>query len=341
MRYPDRFQLIKRAARAFTLVELLVVIAIIGILVALLLPAVQAAREAARRAQCTNNIRQMGLACQNYMSSSDDELPYGYEGRLPTPPSRSFQKRGVFTELLQFMEEQAIYDQIQFDYGTNGLPGDPHADPAKDSVVAGFICPSWPNPEVIFEGFAYQQGALATYVGCGGAANSPDAELIPTSSPTYPTNGAFTLEELPTTPRITIQGKRRKARTITDGQSQTILIGEFVHHNCGDVRGPCDGFPDETVAGNVRPWYLAGFQSRSDGVPFIYSVKEFEVTPNTQGQTTQVPGWNKLPTGSYHPGVTLFVFIDGSAHAIADDIELVTFQSLATVNGGEVETRGY
>jgi prepilin-type N-terminal cleavage/methylation domain-containing protein len=329
--FKERLPIRRRAA--FTLVELLVVIAIIGILVALLLPAVQAAREAARRAQCTNNLKQMGLACQNYM----------YAGRLPTPPSRSFQKRGVFTELLQFMEEQTTYDQIQFDYGTGGIPNAPFSDPVANTVITGFICPSWPEPTVFSDaqpGFEYQNGALTTYIGCGGAANSPDVELIPISNPTYPTNGAFTLEEKDTSPRITITGRRRPAREITDGQSQTVLVGEFVHHNC-DTRSPCPGFPSDSFLGNVRPWYLAGFQSRADGVPFIYSVKEFEVTPNTLGQDTNLPGWNKLPAGSYHPGVTQFVFVDGSSHTISDDIELVVYQALATVNGGEVEARDY
>ncbi len=324
-------------SKGFTLVELLVVIAIIGILVGLLIPAVSIARRAIHRAQCTNNLKQMGLACQNFMSTYSDKLPYGYARRLDSPPSRSFQKRGVFTGLLEFMEEQATFDQIQFDYGENGVPNNPFGDPSKFSVVSGFVCPSWSFPSIFDEapsGFEYQNGALVTYAGNGGAANSPDVNLV---GGQYPDNGAFTLEEIPTTPRVTIKGRQRRGNEITDGQSKSALVAEYIHHNCDSVvRGTCTKFPSEGWIGNVRPWYLAGFQSRADGVPFIYSVKEFEVTPNTRGQDTQIPGWNKLPMGSYHPGVTQIGYIDGSVHTISDDIELRLYQALATVNGGEV-----
>ncbi|MEQ8847726.1 DUF1559 domain-containing protein [Botrimarina sp.] len=318
---------------AFTLVELLVVIAIIGILVALLLPAVQAARESARRAQCMNNLKQMGLACQNYVSTNDAQFPFGYAGPMERPPVRNYQKRGVFTELLAFMEEQQTYDLIQFDYGTDGVPNNPFADPARNQVVTAFICPSWPDPAVYAAapaGFEYENGALVTYAGVGGAANSTDVNLI---GGQYPDNGGFTLEQKNTSPRPTITGERRALREITDGLSQTALIGEFVHRDC-PIAQPCDEFP-----GNVRPWYLAAFQQRPDSVPFIYSVKELEFTPNTQGLTRVIDGWNKMPMGSYHPGLTQFVYADGSVHVINDDIELQAYQALGTVNGGEVETR--
>src|SRR5690606_11590425 len=87
----------------FTLVELLVVIAIIGILVALLLPAVQAARAAARRTQCANGLKQMGIALQNYAATYNGTFPYGTYGNG---------QPGMFANLLPFMEQQAIYDEI-------------------------------------------------------------------------------------------------------------------------------------------------------------------------------------------------------------------------------------
>ncbi len=99
----------RRQDEGFTLVELLVVIAIIGVLVSLLLPAVNSAREAARRVQCMNNLRQMGLAVNNYISAKKT-LPMGYGRTLQHESDNvNFVKRGLFTEMLPFLEETAVY----------------------------------------------------------------------------------------------------------------------------------------------------------------------------------------------------------------------------------------
>jgi len=302
---------------AFTLVELLVVIAIIGVLVALLLPAIQAAREAARRAQCSNNLKQMGLGAQNHISAHQGLLPPGY---LRT--RGSFQKTGIFSSLLPYMEQQQIYDLIRFDLV------DPQAafldDPTRDMVVSTYVCPSWPDPVVIVDASPSSVGALVTYAGVGGSITSPTVNLVANE---YPDNGTFALKEQSPT---AVVGHQRHVREITDGQSNTFMIGEFVHRDC-----PL-GLPCADPPGNVRPWYLSGFQSGIGQIPLVYSFKELEYSPNTQGLTRSLHGWNRMPMSSFHPGVTLFVYIDGSVHVISDDVDLEVYKAHATVNGDEV-----
>ena len=277
--------------------------------------------------QCANNLKQMGLGCQNYMSANGDKLPLGYEGKISQ--SINFNKRGVFSELLQYMEQQQVYDQIDFEYENYTLPWD---DPIRDAVVNIFICPSWPDEKLITTsrpGFDYEKGAIATYAGNGGAV-SPTVDLEDPDQVldgTYPLNGAFVLEKVGTE----IKGRHREGREITDGQSNSFLIGEYVHRDCRTF-ADCDSGP-----GNVRPWYLAAYQGSFTFLPSLYHVKQLENPPNAR-LTRQQPDFtpfNQLPLGSFHPGITQFVFIDGSVHSVTDDINLDVYQSLATVAGTE------
>src|SRR5262245_36683723 len=103
-------------ARGFTLIELLVVIAIIAVLISLLLPAVQSAREAARRAQCTNNLKQTGLAVHNYISAND-VFPWGcYRQHGLDPVGYPYTSGGSFVPLLAYTEQNQIYNSINFNY---------------------------------------------------------------------------------------------------------------------------------------------------------------------------------------------------------------------------------
>ena len=317
----------------FTLVELLVVIAIIGTLVALLLPAVQAAREAARRMQCANNLKQMGLGIQNSMSASKDELPIGYGGRLPST-SANFNKHHLFTELLPYIEQQSIYDQVDFDYWKHGRhPW--NNDPTRYLVISNYICPSWPQEPIVTQGkYGYDEGALTTYTGIGGATVdnlNPMEDFVPSQYyGSIPKNGALTvvLEEIENFSKPQMVGVPRRGSEITDGQSQTLIVGEFVHRDQNCLKPEPNTCDDP--AGNVRPWFLGGFQDAP------YSFKVVEYTPNVQVNRADGVDFNYLPMGSHHPGTTQFVFVDGSVHAITDSIDRTVYQSLATANGGDI-----
>lgn len=325
----------RRGDAGFTLVELLVVIAIIGVLVALLLPAVQAAREAARRAQCSNNLKQMGLAAQNY-AAAKGALPAGYDRTAQdVKDSLNFSKRGMFTSLLQYLEGQNTYSQLILDYKKAGKQV--FDDPARDAVVDAFICPAWPDAKVTQAapaGYEYQLGALTSYSGIAGAIRNRGETLYTSSFGKLPDNGAFTMIEIPGTSVFqpkTLVGYSRKLEEITDGQSNSMLAGEFVHRDC------CFGAPVEEPPGNTRPWYLAGY------VDGPYSMKVAETPPNAcvvRNAANCIAGtptnFNHLPMGSFHPGVTQFVYIDGSVHNIADSVELEVYKDVATVNGEEV-----
>src|SRR5438045_3389044 len=124
----------------FTLVELLVVIAIIGILVALLMPAIQAAREAARRSQCMNNMRQLGIAIHNHVSAKS-VLPSGGEGTNWLTNGTGFDTNSTFTQLLPYLEEVTVADLYDYKYPYNHKDR-PQNQRAAKAKIATFRCPS-------------------------------------------------------------------------------------------------------------------------------------------------------------------------------------------------------
>jgi prepilin-type N-terminal cleavage/methylation domain-containing protein len=325
------------ASRAgFTLVELLVVIAIIATLIGLLLPAVQSAREAARRSACSNNLKQIGIGCLMY-ESARKTLPPGF-ARSKTVTG-AFQKRGLFTMILPYFEEKQIYDQIAFDYtGSN-----PYTDPARNQVVSSYICASYPHPKVTTtsSGAAeYENGAMVTYGGCGGA-YMPATESAPPCliGSSYPDNGPFYLSGPGTqaggaacggASGSPITGVGRQLKQVTDGTTKTFMVGEYCHRDFIVSRSLWQDPP-----GNMRPWYLAGNQTSETTVPSIYHIKEFEYTPNSRVTKNNVGSFNKLPMGSYHIGGTMFSMVDGSVRSVSDNVEQRVYQKFATVNGSE------
>ena len=146
----------------FTLVELLVVITIIGILIALLLPAVQMAREAARRMQCTNNLKQLGLAMHNYATAMGGYFPVG---------SPRTDCHGLFSHMLPYIEMNSLYEQLDLK-STGPYPTYYEPDAVKSAIVQSYLCPSWPFPTMyptMLGTSSATLGAMTLYQGVGGA----------------------------------------------------------------------------------------------------------------------------------------------------------------------------
>jgi prepilin-type N-terminal cleavage/methylation domain-containing protein len=308
-----------KPARGFTLVELLVVIAIIGILVALLLPAVQAAREAARRSQCQNNLKQIGLAILQY-ENTRKELPAGHVN-IPPPderPENSFSNWAV--EILPFIEESALYDQYDHDvYNAhkNNLP-------VLQTRLAAMICPSDQNAESLAKAYGGTGDLYApgSYKGVAGKRHSFTAGFFD-----YPGEAPFLKfyrEKRGALHEAGIEGfKAEPLRKITDGLSKTMLVGEY--HTIGD------------------PKYKAFWAS-------TYSFHNLG--------TTQREAWNRLPDwetctlisgglwyqcsrtfASLHAGnIIQFVFCDGTVRGITPEVDGEIYDAMATIAGEEIIT---
>jgi prepilin-type N-terminal cleavage/methylation domain-containing protein len=332
------------ARGAFTLVELLVVIAIIATLIGLLLPAVQSAREASRRAACSNNLRQIGIGCLMH-ESAKKTLPPGIARTTGTTgdSNGTWRKQGLLTMILPYFEEQQTYDQIQFDKLTDQTAT---LDPVRNQVVTSYICPSYPHPKVNTTSVgssSFQNAAMVTYAGCGGAV-LPATESAPPCliGNTYPDNGIFYLSgpgnvaggTAPCGSGSTITGVGRQLRQVQDGTSKTFMVGEYCHRDYDPLQKALTPPP-----GNMRPWYLSGKYS-SGPIPDVYHVKQFKYTPNFPTNWQKITydseaGLNKLPMGSYHRDLTMFVMADGSVRSVNDSVEQVVYQKYATVNGAE------
>ncbi|MDC0935723.1 DUF1559 domain-containing protein [Pirellulales bacterium] len=301
-----------RKTNGFTLVELLVVIAIIGVLVALLLPAVQAAREAARRAQCTNNLKQMGVAIHNFATAHEDELP-------PGNPGANLQ--GLFSYLLPYLEEGSTYEQLDLDstWHNSSAGWLEENNPLRFHHVSAYICPSYDGEPVLRRGGHWGDGALVTYQALGGSFVLGGDDPFINGYGDVPNNGAFLMANAQD------EVKRRRLGKVTDGTSNSLALGEFVHRDA--IEGAYVDPP-----GNVRGWMMG-----SNGGYASYVMKVAEFPPNLQvDRINDGVQFNYLPLGSFHPGITLFLSLDGSVSPLVDAIDLQVYQASATINGGEL-----
>lgn len=299
--------------KGFTLVELLVVIAIIGVLVALLLPAIQAARESARRTQCANNLKQLALACLNY-ESANKTFPVGGASKGNMLSFHAY--------ILPYIEETALYDQIDFKL-TNGW-GQTVNHKVAMSPVNMYFCPS--NIHGVYDGvpdvqkslfasssYQGQQAYTQHYTGVAGAKGAhptspnnydwePDDSRCGSSYDGISVNG------------VLYRDSKVKSQDITDGLSHTLLIGEQQY--------------------GVSAW-IAGISSAPNWPCNMTCCKNVAFGINFDQWGAQ---WNDQSFGSLHPGGAQFGSVDGSIHYLSDDADILVYKSMASRNGEETNT---
>ncbi|PQO38666.1 DUF1559 domain-containing protein [Blastopirellula marina] len=336
--------------RGFTLVELLVVIAIIGVLIALLLPAVQQAREAARRMQCSNNLKQLALAMHTY-ESSYRSLPSGGNGGGSTMASSN--AFSVHARLLPFVEQSSLQDLIDFRQPV--LAGSPpgFSNPAAKELVSMFLCPSDSAPEraeVKFGTMSFGTDLPGTnYMANTGTGISAAGKAY--YDPAFPTDGVFFFDS------------STRFADLTDGTSNTVVLAESLRGPGQDLTStPLTNLPKPyrlaanlsagrsrlgTSPGGVDPMFAeADIQGATEwrgdrGFPWIWgqaSATLFNsyLTPNSNLPDAYAHSRGWFAARSLHPGGVNAAMADGSVKFVAETIEVTTWRGLSTRGGGEV-----
>lgn len=319
----------QRRCRGFTLVELLVVIAIIAMLVTLLLPAVQAAREAARKIQCTNNMKQIVLATLNY-ESARGELPPGsiFMNEKGEPERRA----GVLVRILAYAEDPALHDLIDPD--TEGRTDDKLMPDGvtyvAEHVVDMYVCPSDGEPLVRIGRSTKTPRARTNYTASGGSARKtntasycscPSAIMKeynqyalgpPGGSGNSKYSGPFTRYAHTT-----------KLKQITDGLSKTIFFGES--------RPDCSDHTQEGWAASNNGGGLV-----STIIPINYDTCNHDDVEGVPFQHKKCNWFTELGFRSAHAGGANFGYGDGSVHFLPPDIDMWVYQYLGDKADGQV-----
>jgi prepilin-type N-terminal cleavage/methylation domain-containing protein len=303
-----------KSQHGFTLVELLVVIAIIGILIGLLLPAINAAREAGRRAQCTNNLRQIGLAIHAYHDAYNRIPPdAAFDNPIDGNPPNPQRVTGVswIIQIFPYLEYKGLYNQFQpaftGNFGSGAGLRDPRVRTLLKTQVPTMHCPSDPSSLLIstnqyqFEGIEVALGNYKGVIGDDqiGGSSSVHQGSMPDCHQTHNCNGLFWRHQYLTAINF---------KQVTDGLSHTFMVGEDVAsqnwHSC--------------------PFYGNGVYATC-GAPLNYF-------PNPP---TPDEWWNVMTFRSMHPGGANFCTADASVHFVPDTIDYPTYRGLSTKAGRE------
>jgi prepilin-type N-terminal cleavage/methylation domain-containing protein/prepilin-type processing-associated H-X9-DG protein len=282
-----------RARRGFTLVELLVVIAIIGILIALLLPAVQAAREAARRSQCTNNLKQLGLALHSF-HDIHRAFPPGVKQGGSDPTALREAGWGWGALILPHLEESALYEQMNVAKDSLDIMlQDPTRRPLIKTRLDVFLCPSdglvppFNNERNFVPADKYGAGeegyaASASYIGVVGTRWVNNTEAVVQRMDAY---------------GMLFASSRVRLNQVTDGTSNTLFVGERCWSDLSAV-------------------WVGVCNLQNNGVRGV------QMTMGLPRKQNSPPGGNgSAQFSSYHPGGAMYLFVDGHVGFINDDIE--------------------
>ncbi|MEM9656780.1 MAG: DUF1559 domain-containing protein [Planctomycetota bacterium] len=336
-------------AFGFTLVELLVVIAIIGVLVALLLPAVQAAREAARRSSCGNNIRQLALACQNYLSAFQ-HFPAGAESSGGGSWAEGYGPSWR-VHIWPYMEGNAVSDNLEM-YTSGGMDLDYGPDFNDNHLVLnGYVpvtqfCPSSDMPRTYPQMRSGMEASAAEYAGVAGAAgNDPECRYIGTA-----TNNVHAYNGI-----LCSNCKIADSR-ITDGLSNVMLLAEQSNWGFTIPSGSSGPVRTDCRSSGLHGAWLGTFL-KSEGVGGNNGLDDRVYNTTTIGRPlgTQFCEWirdnpdgycngepctmldNRTPVLSAHPGGAHVAMADGSVQFLTEDVDYDMFQLSAIRDDGLVE----
>ena len=336
------------ARRAFTLVELLVVIAIIGILIALLLPAVQAAREAARRSQCQNNLKQVGLALLNY---HDVMKAYPYGG-MPRPATGGGWGISWWVGSLPYLEQSSLFQRLDLRSNQCGWAdtNNNNAWIINNAYIPAMWCPSDPMPQFYYDGSQFippgggaKQNSnmlMPSYVGLsgatplvvGGVTVFSETRIAPCCSCcNKPVNGTLSWGGM------LVPNQAITLGMTLDGTSSTLIVGEsstFIYSPSQQVKKRPDGaYPDG---------WMMGVNDAGIGTAFTAKTRCFNLTTilYSPGTTNwDLPGiddnhGSNNPLVSAHPAGCQAVAADGHVTFLTNDIDMILLRRLVTRDDG-------
>jgi prepilin-type N-terminal cleavage/methylation domain-containing protein/prepilin-type processing-associated H-X9-DG protein len=317
---------------AFTLVELLVVIAIIGVLMALLLPAVQAAREAGRRTKCANNLKQIGLALINH-EITNGKLPPGTIFDAPDGASGPY-THSWWVPAFAHLEQRAISDSFDRTGATDTTsyahPNSAWGNENNLRLVGNLAlpilnCPSSPLSTKSGSWNPAYQLPQTNYVGISGS-------VVHSTAATWSHNG-YSQNDIVSRGGALPHDQKRRMAEITDGTSNTLLVSEQGDW-CVDAKGVKNDC--RSTGGSFLYGYFR------DANPRLYNVTTVRHRPNAKSSALAgISGsgaWqlNNNPLQSTHPGGVMGVFVDGSVHFLRDSLDLQVIYFLSDVDDGNV-----